>query len=179
METAAFGFGINPHGDEADVSEQIFDVASHRQTCETRCPMSSSVPADAQWAGPGQRTRSSEVDGVIRTVDLVITGAGSGALAAAADALQRGRRVLVLLRPGDARVGQRFRRCLCKAANVNDTQVTVMTNAEVVCMDGVNGVEAVASAMRGPTAVRRKRVRLPVVPTARRSRHVSTDARNR
>jgi hypothetical protein len=111
---------------------------------------------------------------VIRTVDLVITGAGSGALAAAADALQRGRRILVLLRPGDARVGQRFRRCLCKAANVNDTQVTVMTNAEVVCVDGVNGVEAVASAMRGPTAVRRKRVRLPVVPTARRSRHVST-----
>jgi predicted oxidoreductase len=54
------------------------------------------------------KTRSSDVDAVIRTVDLVLTGAGSGALAAAADALQRGRRILVLLRPGDARVGNAF-----------------------------------------------------------------------
>jgi ribulose 1,5-bisphosphate synthetase/thiazole synthase len=80
---------------------------------------------------------------LIRTVDLVITGAGSAALTAAADALRRGRRILVLLRSGDSRVGQRFRRCLCKAANVNDIQVTVMTNAQVVCVDGVNDVEAV------------------------------------
>jgi thioredoxin reductase len=80
---------------------------------------------------------------VSRTVDLVIAGATKGAFDAAADALQRCRHILVLLRSGDARAGQRFRRRLSKAANVNDTQVTVITNAEVVCVDGVDGVEAV------------------------------------
>jgi len=80
---------------------------------------------------------------VIRTVDLVIAGGGNGALAAAAAALQRGRRILVLLRSSGARVGQRFRRRLRKAVNVHDGQVTVATNSEVVCVDGVDGVEVV------------------------------------
>ena len=39
----------------------------------------------------------------------------------------------------DARVAPRVRR-LCRAA---EGQLTVMTNAEVVCVDGVHGVEAV------------------------------------
>ena len=80
---------------------------------------------------------------MIRTVDLVIDGGGSAARVAATDALQRGRCVLVVLRSGDRRVARRLRRCLCKAAEVDVTQVTVMTNAEVVCVDGVAGVEAV------------------------------------
>jgi thioredoxin reductase len=80
---------------------------------------------------------------VIRTVDLVISGGGSAALAAAVDALQRGQRVLVVSRPGDGRARRRFRRCLCKATNAEDGQVTVMTGAEVVCVDGVGSVEAV------------------------------------
>jgi len=80
---------------------------------------------------------------VTGTVDLVVTGRDSAALAAAVDALQRGRRVLVVLRSGGARAGRRFRRCLRRAANADDSQFAVMTNAEVVCVDGVDGVEAV------------------------------------
>ena len=78
-----------------------------------------------------------------RTVDLVVTGDDRAALAAAVDTVRRGLRVLVVLRSGDARVVQRFRRCLCRAANRDDSQLTVMTNAQVVCVDGVDGVEAV------------------------------------
>lgn len=82
-------------------------------------------------------------DAATRTVDLVVTGDDRAALAAAVDAVQRGRRVLFVLRSGDARAVQRARRCVCRAANADDRQLTVMTNAEVVCVDGVDGVEAV------------------------------------
>ena len=79
---------------------------------------------------------------MIRTVDLVIGGGGKAALAVATDALQRGHRVLIVL-GGDAKEARRFRRGLWKARNEDDSQVTVITNAEVVCVDGVDGVEAV------------------------------------
>ena len=78
-----------------------------------------------------------------RTVDLVVTGDDKAALAAAVDAMQRGRCVLVVLHSGDAREVQRVRRRLCLAANADHSRFTVMTNAEVVCVDGVDGVEAV------------------------------------
>jgi hypothetical protein len=77
------------------------------------------------------------------TVDLVIVGADRLMCAAASDALHRGRRVLVVLRAGDIRAARRLRRCLCGAARVDGSQLTVMTSAEVVCVDGVDGVEAV------------------------------------
>ena len=80
---------------------------------------------------------------MIRTVDLVVTGDGRALLAAAAEALQSGQRVLVVLRSGDPRVARYFRRCRRTAANADDSRVPVMTNAEVVCVDGVDGVEAV------------------------------------
>ena len=73
------------------------------------------------------------------TVDLAVTGDESAAAAAAVDAVRRGQRVLVVLRSGGPRVVPRLRR-LCQAAK---SQLTVMTNAEVVCVDGVGGVEAV------------------------------------
>lgn len=73
------------------------------------------------------------------TVDLVVTGDERVAVAAAVDAVRRGQRVLVVLRSGDARAVPRLRR-LCRAAT---KQLIVMTNAEVVCVDGVDGVEAV------------------------------------
>jgi thioredoxin reductase len=76
------------------------------------------------------------------TVDLVVTGDERAALATAVDAVRRGQRVLVVLRTRDARVVPRVRR-VCRAANANDNQLTVMTNAEVVCADGVDRVEAV------------------------------------
>lgn len=80
---------------------------------------------------------------MIRTVDLVIAGGGNRAFTAAAAALQDSRRILVLLRSSDPRVGQRFRRRLHNAVHVSRGQVTVATNAEAVCVDGVNGVEVV------------------------------------
>lgn len=73
------------------------------------------------------------------TVDLVVTGNERAAIAAAVDAVRRGLCVLVVLRSGDARVAPRLRRS-CRTAK---SRLTVMTNAEVVCVDGVDGVEAV------------------------------------
>jgi thioredoxin reductase len=73
------------------------------------------------------------------TVDLVVTGDVSAAVAAAVDAVRRGDHVLVVLRSDDARVVPRLRR-RCRAAK---DQLMVRTNAEVVCVDGVDGVEAV------------------------------------
>lgn len=73
------------------------------------------------------------------TVDLVVTGDEGAAVAAAVDAVRRGQRVLVVLRSDGTRVVPRLRR-LCGAAK---DQLTVMTNAGVVCVDGVGGVEAV------------------------------------
>ena len=76
----------------------------------------------------------------MRTVDLVVTGGETAAVGAAVDAMRRGQRVLVVLRSAGPRIVPRLRR-LCRAAKKN--QLTVMTNAEVVCVDGVHGVEAV------------------------------------
>lgn len=73
------------------------------------------------------------------TVDLVVTGDEGAAVVAAVDAVRRGQRVLVVLRSDGTRVVPRMRR-LCGAAK---DQLTVMTNAAVVCVDGVDGVEAV------------------------------------
>jgi thioredoxin reductase len=80
---------------------------------------------------------------MIRTVDLVIAGGGSAARAAAVDALQGGRRVLVVLRYGDTRAGRRLRRCLRNTAGADVSQLRVITRSEVVCVDGVDAVEAV------------------------------------
>ena len=78
-----------------------------------------------------------------RTVDLVISGDGRSACAAAVDALRSGERVLIVLRSGDARQAQRLRRSLCKTADADFRRLSVVANAEVVCVDGVDGVEAV------------------------------------
>jgi hypothetical protein len=80
---------------------------------------------------------------VIRTVDLVIFGAGTAAQRAAVDALQRGLCVLVVLQADDQRVGRGFRRRVLTLASACDCRITVMTNAEVVCVSGVDSVEAV------------------------------------
>ena len=76
------------------------------------------------------------------TVDLVLTGGGGAAVTAAVNAVQDGQRVLLVLRAGDARVMSRLRRA-CRTAQAENGQLTVMTNAEVVCVAGVHGVEAV------------------------------------
>ena len=78
-----------------------------------------------------------------RTVDLVISGDGRAARAAAVDALRCGGRVLIVLRSDDARQAQRLRRFLLETAGADSGQLRVMASAEVVCVDGVDGVEAV------------------------------------
>jgi hypothetical protein len=80
---------------------------------------------------------------VIGTVDLVIAGDAGAARAAAVSALRRGRRVLVVLRSADARIARRIRRNLLKITGADAGRLRVMTNTEVVCADGVAGVEAV------------------------------------
>jgi thioredoxin reductase len=80
---------------------------------------------------------------VTRSVDLVIAGNSSAARAAAVDALRCGERVLIVLRSGDAHQAQRLRRCLRKTVGAESGQLRVMANATVVCVDGVDAVEAV------------------------------------
>lgn len=79
----------------------------------------------------------------MRTVDLVIAGDARAVRVAAADALRRGQRVLVVLPSADKRVARRLRRWLGKAGSGTAGQLGIMTRAEVVCADGVGAVEAV------------------------------------
>jgi len=80
---------------------------------------------------------------MIMTVDLVIAGDAGAARAAAVSALQRGQRVLVVLHSDDARGARRLRRNLLETAGADGDQLSVITRAEVVCVDGIDGVEAV------------------------------------
>jgi thioredoxin reductase len=73
------------------------------------------------------------------TVDLVVTGDETAAAAAAVDAVRCGQRVLVVFRSAGLRTVPRLRR-LCRGGK---SRLRVLTNAEVVCVDGVDGVEAV------------------------------------
>jgi hypothetical protein len=80
---------------------------------------------------------------VSKTVDLVIVAGDSRAIAAAIDAARRGMRVLVVI--GFIRVPliPRLRRALRAAGTRVRRGITVFTNAEVVCVDGLDRVEAV------------------------------------
>jgi predicted dinucleotide-utilizing enzyme len=80
---------------------------------------------------------------MIRTVDLVVAGGGSAARAAAVSALRRGLRVLLILQSADTRLARRLRRCILRSAGRDVGQLGVMTGADVVCADGIDGVEAV------------------------------------
>ena len=78
-----------------------------------------------------------------RTVDLVIVGAHRSATAAAVESARRGMRVLVVIRSRRTSVDEGLRRSLRAAGKAVRRQVTVLTGAEVVCVDGVHSVEAV------------------------------------
>jgi hypothetical protein len=80
---------------------------------------------------------------VSKTVDRVIVAGDFSAISAAIDAARRGMRVLVVI--GSTRVPliRRLRRALRAAGTRVRHGVTVFTNAEVVCVDGLHGVEAV------------------------------------
>lgn len=78
-----------------------------------------------------------------RTVDVVVAGAGPGVFDAAAAALTREQRVCVLLGSRDARVGRRLRRRLADVALGSGGICAVESAVDVMCVDGVAGVEAV------------------------------------
>ena len=101
------------------------------------------VLADAKRSRRCQHTCCGDGDAMTRTFDLVIGGDGRAARAAAVDVLRCGGRVLIVLPHGDARQARRLRTCLRKAAGADGGQLKVMASAEVVCVDGVDAVEAV------------------------------------
>lgn len=78
-----------------------------------------------------------------RTVDVVVAGVGAGVFDAAATALTRAPRVHVLLGSRDPRVARRLRRRLSDVARGSGAVCTVDAGTDVVCVDGIDGVEAV------------------------------------
>jgi hypothetical protein len=76
-------------------------------------------------------------------VDLVIVAGDSSAISAAIDAARRGMRVLVVIGSTPVPLIRRLRRALRAAGTRVRRGVTVLTNAEVVCVDGLDRVEAV------------------------------------
>lgn len=77
-----------------------------------------------------------------RTVDVVIVGATAAALTATVDALGRGLRVLVVIRPRRSGFGRQLRHAI-GTPGLLSPPITVLTGAEVACVDGVKSVEAV------------------------------------
>ena len=78
-----------------------------------------------------------------KAVDLVIVAGDSSGIAAAIDAARRGMRVLVVIGSTRVPLMRRLRRALRAAGTRVRRGVTVFTNAEVVCVDGLHRVEAV------------------------------------
>lgn len=78
-----------------------------------------------------------------RTVDVVVAGAGRGVFVAAASTIAERRHVLVLLQSRDGRVARRLRRRLHAVAQRHGGVCGVEHGVDVVCVDGVGGVEAV------------------------------------
>lgn len=76
------------------------------------------------------------------TVDVVIAGAGPAAIAAIIDAAGQGLRVLVVMRSRRAELVRGLRRAL-RAAALPRWAVTIVSGAEIACVDGVNAIEAV------------------------------------
>ena len=77
------------------------------------------------------------------TVDIVIAGATADAVAAAIDAAGQGNTVLVVIRTQRAPFTRLVRKRLAASGQGWDRQITVIPGAEIVCVDGVNAVEAV------------------------------------
>jgi succinate dehydrogenase/fumarate reductase flavoprotein subunit len=78
-----------------------------------------------------------------RTVDVVIVGGGPAAVAAAIDAVGSGLRVLIVGLRNDTRQARVVRQLVESQAPISRGQVIVITGADLVCVDGVNGIEAV------------------------------------
>jgi pyruvate/2-oxoglutarate dehydrogenase complex dihydrolipoamide dehydrogenase (E3) component len=83
-----------------------------------------------------------------RTVDVVIVGGGAAAVAATIDAVRLGQRVLVVIRARRSGFARQLREALGTAMVVSPARITVLTGAEVACVDGVQSIEAVVVRQR-------------------------------
>jgi hypothetical protein len=78
-----------------------------------------------------------------RSVDVVVVGAGRRAIDAAAAGVRRGLRVLVVIRSRHGCVARHVRRAVQRVTGSSQGVVTILTGVEVVCVAGINSVEAV------------------------------------
>ncbi len=101
-----------------------------------------------------------------RAVDLVVVGSGAAGLDAAVAAARRGERVLIVLRPADQGDVSHVRRTMRSAAGHVRRRVMVMTGTELVCVDGVGGVEAVVVRRAGSGRLVAFNARAVVMATA-------------
>lgn len=100
------------------------------------------------------------------TVDLVVPGAHAAAVRIIIASARKGLSVLVVVRSSRASVERRLRRALRASGDDVRRRVSIVTGAEIVCADGVCGIEAIvirrirtgrligvnASAVLNPTA---------------------------
>jgi hypothetical protein len=78
------------------------------------------------------------------TVDVVIEGDDAAAIAATIDSVDRGLRVLIVIRARRSTFARHLREAIGKARVVlSPQQITILTGAEVACVDGVKCIEAV------------------------------------
>jgi thioredoxin reductase len=77
-----------------------------------------------------------------RSVDIVIVGATPEAIDSAAAAASRGQRVLMVVRSRGIGLRRRLRQSLGDA-RAAASRVSIVTQAQVECVAGVGGVEAV------------------------------------
>ena len=77
------------------------------------------------------------------TVDVVVIGANQGALTAAIESAQSGKRVLVITRMRGRELHRRVRRAREAAGADASKRVMVLAGAEFQCVAGIRSVEAV------------------------------------
>lgn len=77
-----------------------------------------------------------------RSVDVVVVGGDAAAVAATIEAVSSGLRVLVVIRPRRSGFARRLRQAMGTVTS-SPPHVTVLTGAEVACVDGVKTIEAV------------------------------------
>ena len=78
-----------------------------------------------------------------RSVDIVIVGATAEAIDSAAAAASRGQRVLMVVRSRGTGLRRRLRQSLGDGRAAAASRVSIVTQAQVECVAGVGGVEAV------------------------------------
>ena len=78
-----------------------------------------------------------------RTVDVVIVGGDTAAVAATVDAASRGLRVLVVIRSRRSGFSRHLRQAMGTARMLSSPQISILTGSEIACVDGIKTIEAV------------------------------------